>query len=278
MQMYNTRQPASVGDGVRKIVNINSRDRVGVASSVAGNLIAQLPTSTPSSYVVPFAQLVRVRSIELISSEVTNSRYLIDETNNMFDIVSSAAPAGTFTVTLTPGNYGATDLEIELDTQINAALGVAPGAIIVVVYTPSTSKYSFTRVDGSTFNLLLATGENARYAPLVEVGFAAVDTGLVASYIAPNVANLSGDDYALLCIQGMGIVLDSGGRSDCFAKHVWSVPARYATYNSFVSSRLEWNPPLPRLDRLVVSWFRPNGQPYNFNGVDHSFSVAVTCD
>jgi hypothetical protein len=278
--MYSIHQPADIGAGVRKLVIVNSRDRVTSvgASSDGAALIGRIADSTPSSYVVKVGPLHRVRSIELVSTEATNARFLIDATNNLIDIVSSAAPAGTFVVTLTPGHYGSSDLADELDKQMNAALGAAPGAIFTITYTASTAKFTIARVDGNSFNLLFASGANAAFAPLAELGFVASDSGLTTTVTGPNSANLSGDDYALLCLKDLGGIVDTGSSTDCFAKIVWSSPARYAAFNSFATVRHEWNPPLPRIDRLVVSWRRPNGKLYDFNGVDHSFSLLVACD
>ena len=277
---YNVAQPADIGPGKQKLVIVNSRDRVASAGATTSTapLIGRIPDTTQSSYVVKIGPLLRVRSIELVSTEITNSRYLIDTTNNKIDFISSAAPAGTYTATLAPGHYGSADLLSEVDQQINAAIGAAPGAIFTLTYTAATAKFTIQRVDGNSFNLLFGSGTNAAESPATELGFLAVDTGLTSYIIGQNSANLGGDDYALLCLQGLGGIVDSGSATDCFAKIIWSSPARYSTFNSFASVRHEWTPPLPKIDRLIVSWRRPNGRLYDFNGVDHSFSLLVNCD
>lgn len=277
---YNVASPASVGPGARKLVIVNSRDRVASAgaSAVGSSLVGRVPDSSQSAYTVKVGPLFRVRSMELVSTEITNSRFLIDTTNNKIDFTSSAGPAGSYTATLEPGHYGNADLIDEIDKQMNAALGAAPSAIFTITYTAATARLTIARVDGNSFNLLFASGANAAFAPTAELGFLPFDTGSLTAVTGTNSANFGGDDYALLCLQGLGCVVDSGSVTDCFAKIIWSSPARYATYNSFASVKHEWDPPLPRIDRLLVSFRRPNGKPYEFNGIDHSFSLLVACD
>jgi hypothetical protein len=248
-------------------------------------------TTTPNAYSISFAPLRRVRSVRLVSTEFTNSRYVIDATNNKLDFTSSAAPLGTYVATLTAGHYASSDLVTELDLQLNAALGAAPSVIMTVSYSATTSKFTISRIDGNTFQLLLSSGTNALQAPLRELGFNRLDTAAgLTTYTAPNCANLTGDDYTMMCIDGLGTLVDatrsinqSQGRpmytpESVHAKLIWNTPARYATTNSFASAPYLCPQPMMRLDTLRVSFYRPDGSVYDFNGVDHSFSLEVVSD
>lgn len=264
---------------ITRILNVNSANR--------NNPL----TTTPNAYTIGFAPLRRVRSMRLVSTEFTNSRYLIDSTNNKLDFSSSAGPGGTYVATLTAGHYASSDLVTELDLRLNAALGAAPSTIFTVSYSATTSKFTIARVDGNTFALLLSSGTNASTSPLRELGLNRSDTATgLTTYTAPNCANLTGDDYTMMCIDGFGTLVDAARSTQqsrdrpmytpesVHAKLIWNTPARYATTNSFAAATYVCPAPLSRLDTLRVSFYRPDGQVCDWNGVDHSFSLEVVSD
>lgn len=248
---------------VTRIINVDSRNRLDPN------------TSTPSTYRVNIPAVTRVRSITLATSEFTNSRFLIDATNNRIDLRTLFV---NYVAVLSAGHYNVTDLQLELDRALNAALGLPPSSLFVVSYDPVTAKFTVQRTDLNTFQFLFGTGANRGAAPLEILGFAAADTALAASVTGTKAANCQGDDYALLCLNNMGDLVSSTGTSDVLAKLIWPVAARWQTFNSFISSTFVFQTPRAVLQQLEVAIVRPNGQPYDFQGVEHSFTLQVTCD
>lgn len=251
-----------------RVVSVNSRNRLNFS------------TTTPNDYVVRLTTPIRnVRVIRLVTTEFTNARYVIDATNNQIDFQSAVVSAGTKLATLTPGHYNATDLQTELDYQLNAALGVAPGVGFTVSYNPATTRFTFTRIDGGTFAFLGATGANVSRAPLEQLGLQPLDTAQVTDYTCPNAANLQGDDYTLMALRNIGRMDGTEGCTEVFAKLIWPVPSRAQVNNAFASVDVEFlDQPLGRLSELAVRFLRPNGQVYDWQGVEHSFTLQVVCD
>jgi hypothetical protein len=248
----------------RQVLSINSRDRKN-------------PTATtPQDYTVVFPAITNVHRIGLLTTEFTNSRYLIDNTNNSIDFVSSGGPAGTFTAVLASGHYNITDLVTEVNDKLDAALGVAPGTIFNVTYDPTTALLTIQRIDGHSFSLLFGSGTNSRKSPVEVLGFASVDTPVATSHTGSKAANAQGDDYALLCLDGFGRMVGTEVQSDAFAKLIWPVPARYQSFSTFASADCEMSDwPRARLESLHVRVLRPNGHPYDFQGVEHSFTLEL---
>jgi hypothetical protein len=116
-------------------------------------------------------------------------------------------------------------------------------------------------------------------APFQELGLTATNTATTyTSYTCPNVANLLGDDYAIMCLGGMGQMLGTERAGDAFAKIIWATPSRTTSFNAFAGGLTEFAVPLGRIDSLTVSFLRPNCAPYAFNGVEHSFTLKVVAD
>jgi hypothetical protein len=262
--------PAATAESLRRtrVVSINSRNRLSPQLSTPNDYTIRLPVS-----------ISNVRAIRLSSTEFTNARYVIDSTNNKLDFESFVVNAGTKLATLTPGHYNVTDLQNELDIQLNAAMGVGPGTVFTVSYNPATGRFNFTRTDGGTFSFRQATGANRAQAPLEQLGLQAVDTATVGSYLAPNAANVQGDDYTLMVLRGLGRMDCTEDISDVFAKLIWPVPSRAQANNAYVYVPVEFrDQPLFRLSELRVQFFRPTGQVCDWQGVEHSFTLDIESD
>jgi hypothetical protein len=262
--------------GVRYVVSVNSRNAEATT------------TSSPQSYSVRLqAPFVRVRRVQLLSTEFPNTRFLVDATNRMIDVNFETVPS-TFTtqaLQLEQGYYNVTDLQAELDVRLNALLGLGPGVVFAVTFDPTTGRYTVARVDGLRFRFLFGTGTNATRAPTELFGFAPrTDTTLQTALTAPYAANCNGDDYSILCIAGLGCLQGTEPEippQDAFAKLIWPVPSRTQTFNTFHAGDCTFAQQpafLGRLETLRVWVLRPNGQPYDFQGVHHSFTLEITAD
>jgi hypothetical protein len=163
----------------------------------------------------------------------------------------------------------------------------APGTVFTCTYSAITGKFTISRIDGGTFGWVHApvtatspgTGTVHIAAPFRELGLTEVTTATsLTVYEAPNVANLLGDDYAVMCIEQCGQMMGTEGIPDAFAKIIWASPSRTASYNSFIGGVTEFPAARTKMDLLSIKFMRPNGTLYEFNGVEHSFSLRFTCD
>ena len=62
---------------------------------------------------------------------------------------------------------------------------------------------------------------------------------------------------------------------DVFAKIIWNVPPAFYAYDSFVANDAIFHNPINLLSEFRVKFTRQDGQPYEFNSIEHSFTVEV---
>jgi hypothetical protein len=61
-----------------------------------------------------------------------------------------------------------------------------------------------------------------------------------------------------------------------FAKILFSdVPGHYI-YNSYIAHPIIFEEPLSKLNKIDIQFLKQNGELYDFNGVEHSFSIEIT--
>jgi hypothetical protein len=89
--------------------------------------------------------------------------------------------------------------------------------------------------------------------------------------------NLSGENYVLLsCAQLGNLVSSSSKVPSPFAKIVLSAPPGAILYSSFVSSdKVFDDQPLQVLEYLDIAFYDAKGELYQFNSMQHSFSLEV---
>lgn len=259
------KEPESEDQWQRIVLTVDSRSR-------------NLTTDTPSKYVVDLpTPIANVKKVRLLSTEITNSQYTVNANNNKIDLVDVTGGNIVYAVTLTPGTYTATDLATEINLRMNAALGALPNVIFTVTYNTVTSKLAITRVDvpGNTFSLLFATGANYTKSARVVMGFNATDLVAVTAATSSNIVNLSGESWVYMKIRGLGSITTIENLSDIFAKVIWNVPPRYVCYDSFQSNPIYFNPSLSFLRRLDVEFRQADGTLYDFNNVEHSYTLEI---
>ena len=236
--------------------------------------------TTPSKYRINFPPIRNVKMIRLLSTEIPNSEYTINDHNHMLFLWDSVTNT-EHDVTLSNGSYTATEIANELNKQLNAALGVPFGTIFQVTVMPMTSKLRIERVDKpKTFQLRFSGKTGTAAEPL---GFdpksdsvMVVDAFSGNQYTQSNsVVNLSGENFVFLCIKGLPTVTTTERINDVFAKIIYNVGPANIAFDSFVSNAFIYPEPQAQISQLEVSFVRSDGFLVDFNDSDHSFTLEI---
>lgn len=256
----------------RYVLAVDSRNRIDPAYT------------TPSQYKISFPPLKNVKMARLLSTEVPNSEYVLHSRNCLLYLWDGLNTT-EHKITLTPGTYTATEMANELNKQLNAALNAPFGAIFQVTYMTMTVKFRIDRVDGQRFELRFAQRDNTAATVL---GFDSKADALAVQYTnaagvvcfytqSTTVANLAGENFIYLCIKGMPTLNTTELVQDVFAKIILNVPARATCFDSFVSNAFIYPQPQGFLSQLDISFVRHDGQLFDFNTIEHSFTMEFMC-
>lgn len=246
----------------RHVLTIDSRSRDSFA------------TTTASNYRVRFPAIGQVKKMRLISTEIPNTQYVINVTNKFIDFIDVGGGGAPVVVTLTEGSYTALELANEISLQLNTAVGVGFGVEFAVTYLTFQKKLRIERIAGGNFTLLWTTGATAATNAAQPLGFTQ-DYVNVSLAISDQVVDLGGENYVNLQIRGFPTIANTEGIEDVFAKIIWNVPPNFITYDSFVANDIVFPNPINLLDSLDIKFVRQDGQLYEFNKVQHSFSIEL---
>lgn len=253
--------------------------------------------ANPNSYKVTLEQpLYNVLSMELVSAEIPASQYLINSTNNAiyFQETNAQVSAEEYTTALIPsGNYTLSELKSAIETAMGTASGTGANFTVDIATLVAQNKLSIASDIGGgadLFNLLFSGGtenyeESTRtiykensIGPVL--GFNRSDLSGSSSYTADFQYNLNGDKYILLKFDDIkGIEGIANNVQDAFTKitmdtHTDNVKYFKSNHDYRVYKFME--KPLTRLDHFHVSFLTYNHSLYDFNGLEHSFTLKVS--
>lgn len=246
----------------RHVLTIDSRSRDNFASTTA------------SDYTIKFPAISQVKKMRLISTEIPNTQYVFNSVTSHIDLIDVGGGGGAHVVTITPGSYSATELANEINLKLNAAVGVGFGIEFVVTYITFTKKFRIDRLVGGNFSLLFATGPSVETSAGHNLGFT-TDVVNVASATSDQIVDLAGDNYVYLQIRGFPTITNTENIEDVFAKIIWNVPPAFVTYDSFAANDIIFRNPIQLLSEFKVKFVRQDGRLYEFNNVEHSFSIEI---
>ena len=228
-----------------------------------------------------------VTKIEIVTAEIPNSDFVINENNNKLDVIDNG---NTETVTIPIGDYDAFELANQFKISLDA-LGYSTWTVSL-----TNGKYVF----GSTnnFSLLFLTGANAdsivtsndgynfgsisrRGSIRSVIGFNIEDTSSGTSATSTNKINLGGEKYIVIELgpdvrENLDSYDDSG--NSAFGKIVMSSSLNCVQCfdESLYDISRSYNPPLRNLEYLRVKFRTYGGNLYNFRGHEHSFMLRIT--
>jgi hypothetical protein len=103
-----------------------------------------------------------------------------------------------------------------------------------------------------------------------------IDDPALFSNVNNTVLQLSGDSYILMVNDILSNYENTGPVLDVFAKIQLQDIPNTIQFNTFVASPKIFEDPITSMFELEFMFYSPNNTLYNFNNVDHSFSLRIT--
>jgi hypothetical protein len=94
--------------------------------------------------------------------------------------------------------------------------------------------------------------------------------------ITNNALSFTGDNYIIVtCEQFKGFNNEGEKIKDIFAKILLCHPPGTRLFNTYVHTPLYYHNPIPSITELEFTFYSPDGNLYDFNGLDHSFTLEI---
>lgn len=275
-------------DTLRKfVVHVDSRDRDFDAHP------------SPNSYKIRLpARYTHVMAARLLGCELPSSFFVftaaLGNTSMKVTSIGDGGARDTQTVTIPDGNYTQTTIVAFLQGALNDAFP-AETLQFQVALNPVSLNLTIATT-GNEFEIDAAEGSTGVGEGPVEWGLGyylgipkgAVLTSSGKMLTLPGVVSLNPFTYLLLDIAELNNV-DTGGLygSEVGPRTFAKVPLSNASFEYVFTGKdatyqmhlahVQYRPPVQRLDRLSIAFKFHNGQVVDFNGIEHSFSIELTC-
>src|SRR5690606_28367283 len=93
--------------------------------------------------------------------------------------------------------------------------------------------------------------------------------------VTNNALKLSGDNYIIMVANPLKTLFSVGPIKNAFAKiTLCDIPGK-VLYNTFVPTAHVFDDPLESLFELEIQFYNPDGTLFNFNGLNHSFTLEI---
>lgn len=241
--------------------------------------VAKYPN--PSDYVIKLPTTYNnVTSARLVSAEIPSSFYVFTAKKSNTTLRVTLSPSSVEDIVIPDGNYGFSTIETALEKALNTAFS-GDGVTFTVTIDRVTLKTTLTCSDVSKTIGINTTTQSAATGLAHYLGFGATITG-TGSVTSPGVASLNPESYLLISIDPLDRVdvssVGGGGCERVFAK----VPVAVNSFDlCFYDKQITCNailPPIAKLDQVRVRMmFHSSSELIDFNGVDHSLTLEVTC-
>lgn len=163
---------------------------------------AYAPTDWPLFSIGGKRPLQNIAAVKILEIQIPFSFYIFNQDNNTFLFEEAAPFNGVQTVTIPPGNYDITEMEVALAAAINL---VRLSALTYTVVADTITQ-KFTIKNNATislpFTLTFGTSmDNGNDNPRLYLGFnggsitSLVDAGVTDYIIAPNAYSVTGPNY-----------------------------------------------------------------------------------
>ena len=241
---------------------------------------------SPNKYEIKLSEDIHdVQSVELISSDVPFTKYLINQHNNTFGLQVYHQPTQQYldkSFEIPIGDYATGE-------SIVAVLNTAcPVANIIFAFNTINSKISVTNNTGSNA-ILLCKGSSERKNDFAElsptyksrlmkiVGLDIDDIIIpnTVTYSFPYKINLRNDKYIIMNMaQAKVNVSENNPTNKSFA-----IIKKDELENKFIETNYKkyFNPPINSLTTLSLSFYDYDGNLYDFQNQDHMIELLFCC-
>jgi hypothetical protein len=226
----------------------------------------------PNSYEIKLDNEVQdVISAKLISADIPLSMYMI---NQYFDRLTIIVNATTYNIQLEHGDYNAVDLATMMTNKLNEQFS----STFYVTY--NNAKDNFTFAASISFSLVFGNGSNSLDA-LLGFGKQTYTSSATGSSPYNNIVrsvyrkNFHFNNCLIMYIDQFDNYKSPSVKMD---RSFAIVPSIYNNLNISDYAELvkTFSPPIPRLDRLIISFLDRYGNPYDFQNVEHRFELLLT--
>jgi hypothetical protein len=94
--------------------------------------------------------------------------------------------------------------------------------------------------------------------------------------IKNNFLKFDNDDYILIVSKQISGIYNNGKIKEAFAKIILKKQRDGRAINTFVNTPIYLNEPIPNLNELEFNFYSKDGELYEFNDLDHSFTLEIT--
>jgi len=261
--------------------------------------------ANPASYELNLNQEIDdAVAATILVADVPHTAYLVNKNNNELTV-----EVGTevFTIEVPFGNYTPKGLGDALKLALNDTAQAAGATIVFdVEYVELTDKYVFTATTVFSF---VCNGEDQPYGDMAEMKVVTDSSGnLVKQIIGPSTTPYKPKSIAkMLGLPRTTVQSDSTGRleapfrknfndSDVIVMHIEHMRLFQSTtthvnksilvlhnqksmdlslYSSNTEYRATFSPPIPRLNRIKVTFYNAWGDLYDFQNFDHRFELLI---
>jgi len=159
------------------------------------------------------------------------------------------------------------------------------GGVSVGIYVPNNIKLRFDYQD--TLGYVLGFRNPGVYNSITPFNSIITNNDLYANelpynnvgqivQLSNNALQLSGNSYIIVECSQLSTITSVGPIKDIFAKILLSGLPGTVLYNSYVCVPKVFYEPIAELSSLEFTFYSPDGSLFDFNGVNHSFTLEIT--
>ena len=245
---------------------------------------------TPTNYeIILYDDVEDVVLAELLTASIPLSGYHINNYHNKLviflgsSITNSTTRSDFYVVTLDSGDY----TEAGIASHLSSKLTSTTGETFVVSYSSSPSKLIF---QSTTTDFIIVTSKTITKPDGTIIDFSDVYTNVSSTsrllgfspgmrytsssrwFMTPNKLNLSYFNYIVMYIDQFDLNKSS---SSILNKSYAIIMSNNLATKVVDDPQIikKFSPPLTRLTKLTMKFFDRDGNPYDFNGIDHCFEI-----
>ena len=158
------------------------------------------------------------------------------------------------------------------------------GGVNVFIYIPDTFRLRFDKPD--TLGTVLGFRNPGASTSITKFGTSISNSDQYAFETATNALGqpiiiknnalqMSGDNYIIMVADPIKTFYTLGKVRNAFAKIILCDSPGRILYNTFVNMFHTFDTPLHELHDLTISFYSPDGTIFDFNGIDHSFTLEI---